>query len=176
MRIVLACIFVLILNSNTLSGQSPKDESSLTSLHQEVPNFEFIPVGSTEKIDLKALTGKTVLLNFFATWCGPCMKEIPFLKSEIYEPNKSNKDFVIIMIGRAHSEEEVAAFKMKKDIPFHVVADKDRTIYNLFAQKYIPRNYLVSPEGKIVYQSIGFQEEEFSNLVEKVQNTINSNN
>jgi len=155
----------------SINAQTNQDKSSKTTLNQEVPTFKFKPVGQKEIINIQDLKGKTVFINFFATWCGPCLKEIPLLKSEIYEPFKEEA-FVMLMIGREHSDEIVAAFKTEKDIPCHVVGDSDRSIYDLFAEKYIPRNYIINPEGKIVYQHVGFNEDDFKEMVVVLEETL----
>jgi thiol-disulfide isomerase/thioredoxin len=171
MRTFLIFVLSIFLNFNLVSGQSEQEKSSKTVLNQDVPTFKFKPVSQQKHIDITELKGKTVLVNFFATWCGPCLKEIPFLKSEIYEPFK-DEEFVILMIGREHSDEIVAAFKAEKDIPFYVVGDEDRSIYDLFAEKYIPRNYIINPDGKIVYQHVGFNDKEFEDMVAILKETL----
>ena len=171
MRTTLILLILIFYCCFSINAQTEQEKSSITVLNQDVPTFKFKPVSQQKHIDITDLRGKTVLINFFATWCGPCLKEIPLLKSEIYEPYKE-EEFVILMIGREHSDEIVAAFKAEKDIPFYVVGDEDRTIYDLFAEKYIPRNYIINPEGKIVYQHVGFDEKEFEEMVVTLKETL----
>jgi peroxiredoxin len=57
-----------------------------------------------------------------------------------------------------------ARFIESKKFTFPIFADKDKSIYNLFATKYIPRNYLIDSNGKVIYASTGFSEKEFEEL------------
>ncbi|PIF45650.1 thiol-disulfide isomerase/thioredoxin [Chryseobacterium sp. 52] len=138
--------------------------------NQPVPKFSV----KNEKGTLKSsdLKGKVVLINFFATWCGPCLKELPHLQKEVWEKYKDNKKFSLLVIGREHSQNELIEFKARKgfDLPFY--PDKDRSVYSLFAKESIPRNYIVDAKGNVVYSSMGFNEEEFKRMVEKIDELL----
>ena len=62
---------------------------------------------------MSELKGKTVLLVFFATWCAPCMKELPKIEEEIWKKYQS-EDFLVIAFGRDHSMEEIQKFNETK--------------------------------------------------------------
>lgn len=111
------------------------------------------------------LKNKVVLINFFATWCGPCLQELPLITEKIWQPYKNNERFVLLVLGRDHTLQEVSSFKEKKQLPFPLYADKGKLIYNLFATQYIPRNYLIDTNGKIIYTSIGFEANEFETML-----------
>src|SRR6266576_6534666 len=80
-------------------------ESTLTRVGQEAPAFECTTLDG-KKVDLKNLRGKVVLINFFATWCGPCMAEMPHLEKEIWHAYQGD-NFAMISIGREHSDAEL---------------------------------------------------------------------
>lgn len=138
----------------------PKDERFKTDIGADIPDFSFAAIdGKTYNIsDFK---GKVVWLNFFATWCGPCLVEIP----ELNELSEENKDVVFISIGREHTVEELIPFAEKKEMTYIVGADPERNIFRLFGEKYIPRNYLIDKEGKIVEQRVGYNETTLKKLV-----------
>jgi peroxiredoxin len=79
-----------------------------------------------------------------------------------------------LSIGRDHSQEEINAFIKKKKFTFPIYADKGKLIYNLFATKFIPRNYLIDQNGKVVYVSTGFTKEEFEELKTKINSLLNN--
>jgi peroxiredoxin len=142
-------------------------ESSLVKLNQQVPEFSFTnKEGKT--IKLTDYKGKVILINFFATWCGPCMKEMPFIQKDLWEKLKNNDKFIILSFGRDHSQEEVNKFIEAKKFTFPIFADKGKLIYNLFATKYIPRNYLIDSNGTVIYASTGFTTDDFTKLVNQI--------
>src|SRR5512138_2151457 len=75
------------------------DDSTLTKVGDKSP------VASVRTIDGKdiKLEGQVVVLNFFATWCGPCMSEMPHLQQKLWEPLEK-KGLVLVAVGREHSE------------------------------------------------------------------------
>jgi peroxiredoxin len=111
--------------------------------------------------------GKVILLNFFATWCGPCMQELPLLDKSFASEMKSG-ELLVLGIGRNHSEAELKAFQQKHNFNFPLVADTDAKIYDLFATKYIPRNVVIGRTGRVIFENVGFRLEEFPGLQKAV--------
>ena len=146
--------------------------TTLTKLNQVVPEFTYITLDN-DTIQVSDLKGKVVFINFFATSCPICIKELPHVESEIWNKHKEDKDFELIVFGREHVADEMIAFKEKTGYTFNIVPDPERKIYSLFAERYIPRNYILNREGKIIYQSTGYDDEEFAKLKETIQNELN---
>lgn len=139
------------------------EESTLTKEGQEAPAFEATTLDG-KQFNLREQRGKVVLVNFFATWCGPCMQEMPRLETDIRQKYK-DKNFMMISIGREHSPAELAEFLKKHAFTFAIAPDPKREIYKLYASQYIPRNYVINAEGKIAFQSVGYNPEEFAKMV-----------
>lgn len=114
-------------------------------------------------VTLASLKGKVVLVDFFATWCGPCMMEMPLIQSDVWEKFKS-QGLEVIAVGREHQVPEMAKFKSEKQLGFTVLADPDRGIYSKYATMYIPRCYLIDREGVVRFASVGYDETEFANM------------
>jgi len=156
-------LITLFLTSLNILSQEDYMKSSLVQLNETSPEFSFT-TNDGKTVKLSDYKGKVILINFFATWCGPCMKEMPYIQKDLWEKLKKNDTFIILSFGRDHSQEEVNKFIESKKFTFPIFADKDKSIYNLFATKYIPRNYLIDSNGKVIYASTGFSEKEFEEL------------
>lgn len=166
-RVFIAIVLVLI---PVLLFAGEDDRSTLTKPGQDVPDFKVTSIDGKE-IDIHKLRGKLVLLNFFATWCSPCMAEMPHLEKDIWQKYKDS-DFIVLAIGRKHTQKELIEFNEKHKYTFRIAPDPDRSVYRLFAEKYIPRNYLVDSSGKIIYQSRGFKKDEFDKLIRVIEDNL----
>lgn len=131
------------------------------------------PLLALQSIDGRTLDlrQKVVVLNFFATWCGPCLAEMPRLEKDVWG-RLQDKGVVLIGIGRGHSASELEIFKKEKSFSFPFVADPKRGIYDLFANDYIPQCVLIGKDGQIKYQTVGFVLEEYARLLKAVENEI----
>jgi peroxiredoxin len=127
-----------------------------TRVGDMAPDFTVAKLDGTQ-VGLPDLRGKVVLLNFFATWCGPCKSELPHLQ-ELWDEWAENDDFAMLVIGRDESRETVAAFKSENGYTFPMASDPDASQFKKIADDGIPRTYLISRDGRILYQSIGFAE------------------
>ena len=117
------------------------------------------------------LRQKVIVLNFFATWCGACLEEMPRLAKDVWEPLR-DKGVVLVAIGRGHSASELEGFQKEKHYSFPFVADPDSEIYHQFANDYIPQCVLIGKDGAIKYQTVGFVPEEYARLLKAVENEI----
>jgi peroxiredoxin len=144
--------------------------STLIKVGQVVPEFSYITL-ENDTINVNELKGKVVFMNFFATWCPICIKELPYIESDIWTKYKDNENFELIVFGREHNAEEVIAFKEKSGYAFNFVPDPERKIYSLFAEKYIPRNIVLDRDGNIIFQA-GFDDEDFAKLKEVLETEL----
>jgi peroxiredoxin len=158
-------VFLVARMSSWAAGS--EEESTLTKIGQVAPAFKVQTVEGKE-FSLEAQRGKVVLVNFFATWCGPCVTELPQLEKEVWQQFKQ-RGLVVIALGREHENSEVADFQKKNKFTFLMAGDPKRKIYRHFAKQYIPRTYLLNREGKIVYQHVGFAEGDLKELVAAIK-------
>lgn len=110
------------------------------------PSFSLSSV-SGETISLDRFKGKVVLLNFWATWCPPCVAEMPSLNN-LYEKLK-DKNFVVIGVASQDTKDQVDEFVKSNRINFPVLYDPDGSIAQKFKTHGFPETILISKEGTI---------------------------
>ena len=99
--------------------------------------------------------GKFVLVNFWAHWCGPCVKEFPAMENLYQSLKQDNFEIVAIHVGPAQGR--VKPFLEKQQVNFKVVVDPSMSVRG-WDVPALPVTYLVSPEGKLIYKAIGPRE------------------
>lgn len=137
-----------------------------TSLKSEpAQDFELTTIEGN-KVKLSDLKGKVVLVDFWATWCGPCISSVPTLNS-LYEKYKE-KGFEILYVS-VDSEADlhkIAPFKQKHKIGFPVLLDGGAK--DLYSVKSYPTNIFIDKDGKVRYRSIGFDDEESARMYDTI--------
>lgn len=125
--------------------------------------------GQVTPSDLK---GKVVLVSLFATWCGPCQKELAEVQSTLYPKYKDNENFRLLVIGREHTDADLTKYNARKKFTFPLYPDPKREVFSLFADQSIPRAYLFGKDGKLIYTSIGYTLEEFQKLMDTIEEAL----
>jgi len=147
-----------------------QDSTTLVKVGEQAPDFNIQMEDGTVK-KLSDLRGKVVWLNFFADWCPPCRKELPHLEKDVYEKFKGEA-FEVMVIGREHDWPTVNKFKKDQGYKMNFYPDPTREIFSKYAKQNIPRNFVIDKEGNIAVASVGFNEEEFREIIEQVEELL----
>ena len=150
-----------------------QDTYTLVEEGQDAPGFQIKMEDGTPK-SLSDLKGKVVWINFFATWCPPCRKELPHLEKDVVQKFQNHHNFELLVIGREHNWEEINQFKAENSYQFPFYPDTERAIFSKYARQNIPRNFIIGKDGKIIVSSTGFTEDEFQKLVEKTEELLSN--
>lgn len=153
---------------NQTSDKSKLEENIILE-NDLAKDFE-VQMLNGELIKLSELKGKVVLLNFWATWCKPCLEEFYKIPTEILKPFK-NKNFIFLPISSGESEGKVKRKmdKLKaKGIEFNTGFDKEKEIATIYALKSIPKSYVIDQNGVIRHITTGYSEEGLRKVTEKI--------
>jgi peroxiredoxin len=142
------------------------EETNLVQVGQMAPDFAVSTIDGGA-FSLSANRGKVLLVNWFATWCPPCIEEMPYLEKEVWTRFRGD-DFAMVSVAREETLQVVAPFVEKHGISWPVALDPHRKVYAAYAESFIPRNYVIDREGKVVFQSQGFEMDEFEEMIEVI--------
>lgn len=167
MKRIAILIFATLLAASACSGQ---DKDSKIGKGDTVPSFT-VTMTNGEQVSIDQLRGKVVLINFFATWCPPCRKELTRVEKELIE-QFAGQQFLYLPISRGEERDTVVGFLKQNGYRFAAGLDTDQSIYGLFATNYIPRNYLIDAQGVVVETEVGYTPSSFDALVKEIDKLL----
>ena len=132
----------------------PSPSTAGTSKPAVVPAPRFTLEGRNGTVDLDSLRGKLVLVDFWASWCGPCQKSFPWMAS-MYEKYAS-KGLVVVAVNLDKDRGLANDFLAKQKAPFLVAYDPSGKTAKAYKVWGMPTSYLVNTKGEIVYTHMGF--------------------
>ena len=135
----------------------------------EAPDFT-VKLTDGKQVKLSDLRGKLVMLQFTASWCGVCRKEMPFIERDIWQKHKDDPNFVLIGIDRDEPLEKVLGFAEKTGVTYPLGLDPGADIYAKYALRTsgITRNVLIDKDGRIIKRTRLFNPDEFKSLTETI--------
>ena len=105
------------------------------------------------QVTLKNFKGRVVFLNFWATWCPPCRREMPSME-RLYKQLK-DRDFTMLAVDMQESEKRVRAFISEFSLSFPALLDLNGDISSLYGIVGLPTTYIIDREGKIIGKAVG---------------------
>lgn len=138
-----AIIFAIVTNLQA--------DNTVYRVGDQAPDFQLPQINKyneSETIQLSDLRGKGVMLNFWATWCKPCEREMPYMQ-ELY-PVYKERGIEIVAVSLDSTELVVDRFIDKYDLTFPIPHDTSGEVRDLYKVGPIPSTFFISPEGEIV--------------------------
>ena len=170
-KFLLSVILVFIIGQ--ASAQTPDDYQYKVKVGDTAPDFE-MSLPSGDKVKLSDLKGKVVMLQFTASWCGVCRKEMPHIEQEIWQRHKDNPNFALYGIDREEPVETVINFAKITGVTYPIGLDPDAGIFKLYAEEKagITRNIIIDKTGKIVMLTRLFKQDEFDKMVNLIDSLL----
>ena len=148
-------LFLLVLAlTGCLSEEIPTEkETTLVRVGEEAPHFTVGMLDDTA-ITLSDLQGNVVLLTFFSTWCPTCRKQMQQMQTQIVD-RFADRKFRFLPINRGETQQTVQEFCRE-----------------LYATRYVPRNFIISPNGKILLSETDYDATIQRLLIEQIEQAL----
>ncbi len=168
--ILLLATTAMIVTSCINDEKHTHENTTLVNVGDMAPDFtvELLDGGSTT---LSSLHGEVVMLIFFSTECPDCQNQFAEIQRMVAEKEPS---FKILAISREESAEATEQFRQKYGITFDVGIDPDRKIYDRYATLFVPRNFLISPKGRVEAITVEYNPDELHAIWEKAEEMCNT--
>ena len=153
----------------------PDERGYIVSVGDEAPDFEATIAGTNQKVRLSDFRGeRVVMLQFTASWCGVCRKEMPEIERQIWQRHKDNEHFALIGIDRDEPDSTVIAFAQKTGVTYPLVLDPAGEIFCQYAHRLagITRNVIVDTDGRIVMMTRLYDEAEFARMTQVIDSLL----
>jgi thiol-disulfide isomerase/thioredoxin len=159
MKIVASIITVLALISLPLFGLGP------ASVGKMAPNFKLKNIKNGEDISLQDYRGKTVILDFWATWCAPCKESLP----ELERLARENQSLSVLTVNIDDKRDNAIRFLNKYDLQLTAVFDKNKDVVGMYEIPAMPSAIIIDKEGYIRYLHLGYNKNHFEEIQKEVR-------
>ncbi len=161
---------LLLLFLSPLFAQYAAAADNAQGSSKPAPEFSLSDING-KKVSLSDFKGKVILLNFWATWCGPCTAEMPSL-NRLYAAFK-NDGFVVLAVSIDPSDKPVRSFVSAKGITFPVLMDPEKEAYfDLYAVFALPTSFLIDRKGMIIAKVLGDREWDSPDMKNKIADLL----
>ena len=156
---LMVCLLLIASSSLAAAQGLPPLTHQLTPLQQprQAPQLSFSNLDE-ETIDLKALNGKVVVVNFWATWCPPCRREMGSME-RLYQATR-DKGVEILAVNIGEDLDTVFSFlgTVEPSPTFQMLFDSDAESMQRWGVKGLPTTFIIDTGGRIVYRAVGGRE------------------
>ncbi|MHB9140685.1 MAG: peroxiredoxin family protein [Paludibacter sp.] len=165
-------ILTLVLSFNMVA-QTNDDRAYLVKVGDMAPDFS-MKLTNGKTVKLSEQKGKVVMLQFTASWCSVCRREMPFIERDIWQKHKSDTNFVLMAVDRDEPLQTVRNFAKSIPISYPIGLDPKADIFALYALREagITRNVIIDKTGKIVFLTRLYDEAEFKKMTEMIDGLL----
>lgn len=140
---------------------------------ESAPDFQLPVLGGQQRVALTDLRGKVVYLDFWASWCGPCRKSLPWLAE--LDAELADEAFEIVAINVDRNPADGLRFLETYPVPFTVLSDPSGDVADDYGLPGLPASLLIGPDGAIVWRHQGFKSKDRANIRTQVLRALSAN-
>lgn len=145
--------------------------SPAVTLGQPAPAFELPGDGATS-VNLAALRGKVVYLDFWASWCGPCRQSFPWMND--LQAKYASRGLQVLAINVDAKQADAQKFLSETTGKFQIAYDNKGITPKLYGVKGMPTSYLIDREGRVVYEHSGFSLSKASGIEKEIEKLLDT--
>ena len=165
MHIIKKAAVILLIGAISCKGRTNDKPVSEKETEQRISNVSLSDL-KAEAINLEQYKGKTVFINFWATWCKPCLKEMPSIQKAMEILKDKNIEF---LFASNESAEQIEKFKAIHDYSFNYVKVENLEELNI---KSLPTTFIFNSDGKLVFSEMGYRKWDDKKNIDLILNII----
>lgn len=170
-------VFVLLLGVSVVARDGKKqkeDKGYIVKVGDVAPPF-VLKLTNGKTVRSEDLKGKVIMLQFTASWCSVCRKEMPFIEKDIWQRHKNNSKFALFGVAM---DEPLAKAKSLVDatgVTYPMALDDNADVFALFADRKagVTRNVIIGKDGTIKHLTRLFNKREFDDMVKTIDGLLN---
>lgn len=165
---------LIALFSYCISAYAQQDDRGyIVNIGDQAPDIDLIFTDGIQK-KLSDFRGKVVMLQFTASWCGVCRKEMPVIEKEIWQKHKDNPAFALFGIDLKESKEKTGQFARDLKISYPLTLDPEgKAFYSYAAENAgVTRNVIIDKTGKIVFMTRLYDPQEFQEMCKVIEKLL----
>ena len=141
------------------------------SVGDTAPSFRARSLNGAETVSNEDLKGKVVFVDFWASWCPPCLKSLP--EFENLQTSFSGRDDVVVLaINLDENPKDATDFVNKLNVTYKILADKEGVIPESFGVNAMPTSYVIDKTGVIRYVHNGYKEGDVSKIKNEIEKLL----
>jgi len=168
MNVIWKISIVLLFGIFACKGGDKDKPVSHTGKDREIDKIRLKDLNG-QPINLEKYKGKTIFLNFWATWCKPCIEEMPTIEKA---QNILQNEEVIFLLASGESAEEINVFQNAHDYKFNYARIENSEELNI---QTLPTTFIFNPKGELVFSETGYRKWDEKNNIDMIRKIVNKN-
>lgn len=166
-------LFALFIATQISCAQDDATRGYKVKVGEQSPELNFTLMDGTQHNN-ESLKGKVVVLQFTASWCSVCRKEMPHLESEVWQQFK-NEDFLLVGIDLKEDRKKVERFITQMEVTYPFTIDEDGSLFERFTlpKAGVTRNIVLDKNGEIIFLSRLYDKKEFDEMITVIKAELN---